>query len=378
MGEIFTDQSEWQISKGLNEQSLHLDLVQWADVFIISPLDANTLGKISSGICDNLLTCIARSWDLHKPLLFCPEMNTRQFLHPITNRQIEEIKNFGYYELPSISETLVTEGNGHGALSEINYIIDAIFNHVQSVQSQQQQQQHMTQTQAQAKSIYHQSLPSPLNDSKSSSSPLSAIFQAGLSGVVEIKQHDSEPLTFGEKPFTCDVCGGKFSRYSSLWSHKTLHTGELPWKCWPMSLKSTISLSQSFVGIKKFVCNICNASFAKANYLNNHKRIHTGWVKWFMQDLFANFLEIVNLPMKGTSHTSVETVDKASLSRRISRITNEFTRGEELKWYYEIFVFVLIRISLHSFREKPFTCEICQKTFARYSTLWNHRRIHTG
>lgn len=229
MGEIFTDQSEWQITKGANEQSLHQDLVQWADVFIISPLDANTLGKISSGICDNLLTCIARSWDLHKPLLFCPEMNTRQFLHPITNRQIEEIKNFGYYELPSISETLVTEGNGHGALSEINYIIDAIFNHVQSVTNHHQHGHAMQQQQqAQQKLLYHQPLPSPLNDSKSSSSPLSAIFQqAGMGGVVEIKQHDSAPLSFGEKPFTCDICGGKFSRYSSLWSHKTLHTGEL-------------------------------------------------------------------------------------------------------------------------------------------------------
>lgn len=231
MGEIYTDQSEWQISKGINEQSLHLDLVQWADLFIISPLDANTLGKISSGICDNLLTCVARAWDLHKPLLFCPEMNTRQFLHPITNRQIDEIKNFGYYELPSISETLVTEGNGHGALSEINYIIDAIFNHVQRLHDNQQQHGggvggHMS-THGH-KLNYHQPIPSPLNDSKSSS-PMSAIFQqAGLSGVVEIKQHNhkSEPLSFGEKPFTCDVCGGKFSRYSSLWSHKTLHTGE--------------------------------------------------------------------------------------------------------------------------------------------------------
>lgn len=254
MGEIFTDQSEWQISKGLNEQSLHLDLVQWADVFIISPLDANTLGKISSGICDNLLTCIARSWDLHKPLLFCPEMNTRQFLHPITNRQIEEIKNFGYYELPSISETLVTEGNGHGALSEINYIIDAIFNHVQSVQSQQQQQ-HMTQTQGQTKTIYHQSLPSPLNDS-----------------------------------------------------------------------------------IKKFVCNICNASFAKANYLNNHKRIHTG--------------------------ESSNERDKPYICGNCGQ---GFAQSTHLKNHERI----------HT-GEKPFTCEICQKTFARYSTLWNHRRIHTG
>lgn len=271
MGEIFTDQSEWQISKGINEQSLHLDLVQWADVFIISPLDANTLGKISSGICDNLLTCIARSWDLQKPLLFCPEMNTRQFLHPITNRQIEEIKNFGYYELPSISETLVTEGNGHGALSEINYIIDAIFNHVQTVHNQQQHGHALPQQQQgqQHKVSYHQPLPSPLNDSKSSSSSMSAIFeQAGLSGGVEIKQQKSEP-SFGEKPFECDVCFNKFSRYSSLWSHKTIH-GELS------RISVTKITNLTFSGIKKFICNICNASFAKANYLNNHKRIHTG------------------------------------------------------------------------------------------------------
>lgn len=206
MAEIFTDQSEWQITKGLNEQSLHLELVQWADIFIISPLDANTLGKISSGICDNLLTCVARAWDLHKPLLFCPEMNTRQFLHPITNKQIEEMKLFGYYELPSISETLLTEGSSAGALSEINYIIDAIFSHVQQLHNQVG----MSHEQKFNHQMHHSSIPSPLNDSKSSTSPMSAIFQqAGIGGVVQLKQKSETP-TFGEKPFTCDVCGGKW------------------------------------------------------------------------------------------------------------------------------------------------------------------------
>lgn len=217
MAEIFTDQSEWQITKGLNEQSLHLELVQWADIFIISPLDANTLGKISSGICDNLLTCVARAWDLHKPLLFCPEMNTRQFLHPITNKQIEEMKMFGYYELPSISETLLTEGSSAGALSEINYIIDAIFNHVQQLQ-QAAAHGGMSHSEHKYNHGMHHSAPSPLNDSKSSTSPMSAIFQqAGIGGVVQIKQQkSSESLSFGEKPFTCDVCGGKIINSSAL------------------------------------------------------------------------------------------------------------------------------------------------------------------
>lgn len=56
-----------------------------------------------------------------------------------------------------------------------------------------------------------------------------------------------------DKPFHCNICGGSFARYSSLWSHKKLHSGE-----------------------KNFKCGICGIAFAKAVYLKNHSRIHTG------------------------------------------------------------------------------------------------------
>lgn len=59
-----------------------------------------------------------------------------------------------------------------------------------------------------------------------------------------------------DKPFTCNICGGKFSRYSSLWSHKKLHSGE-----------------------KNYKCDQCSSSFAKAVYLKNHMRIHSGEVR---------------------------------------------------------------------------------------------------
>ena len=36
----------------------------WADLFLIAPLSANSLAKISSGLCDNLLTCVCRAWPL--------------------------------------------------------------------------------------------------------------------------------------------------------------------------------------------------------------------------------------------------------------------------------------------------------------------------
>ena len=39
-------------------------LRDWADILLIAPLSANTLAKISSGLCDNLLTCVCRAWPL--------------------------------------------------------------------------------------------------------------------------------------------------------------------------------------------------------------------------------------------------------------------------------------------------------------------------
>lgn len=37
---------------------LHIELRKWADLFLIAPLDANSLAKIAAGICDNLLVSL--------------------------------------------------------------------------------------------------------------------------------------------------------------------------------------------------------------------------------------------------------------------------------------------------------------------------------
>ena len=44
-----------QMWKGRGDPVLHIELRRWADVFVIAPLDANTLGKLAYGLCDNLL-----------------------------------------------------------------------------------------------------------------------------------------------------------------------------------------------------------------------------------------------------------------------------------------------------------------------------------
>uniref|UniRef100_A0A4X2KTU9 Phosphopantothenoylcysteine decarboxylase n=1 Tax=Vombatus ursinus TaxID=29139 RepID=A0A4X2KTU9_VOMUR len=105
---------------------LHIELRRWADLMVVAPLDANTLGKVASGICDNLLTCVIRAWDRAKPLLFCPAMNTAMWEHPITAQHVEQLKGFGYTEVPCVAKKLACGDEGLGAMAEVWTIVGKV------------------------------------------------------------------------------------------------------------------------------------------------------------------------------------------------------------------------------------------------------------
>ncbi|XP_078285883.1 phosphopantothenoylcysteine decarboxylase [Rhinoraja longicauda] len=142
--EIYSDTDEWEMWKQKTDPVLHIELRRWADLMVIAPLDANTLGKIASGICDNLLTCVVRAWDLKRPLLFCPAMNTVMWEHPITAVHVHTLKSFGYIEVPCIVKKLVCGDEGKGGMAEISTIIEKVQECLEQLQSQgltaQQQQ----------------------------------------------------------------------------------------------------------------------------------------------------------------------------------------------------------------------------------------------
>ncbi|XP_012272508.1 phosphopantothenoylcysteine decarboxylase [Orussus abietinus] len=121
--QILSDTVEWAAWQDRGDPVLHIDLVKWADLFLIAPLDANTLGKLASGICDNILTCVARAWDSTKPLLFCPAMNTKMWEHPVTAPQVALLKSWGYREVTCISKTLMCGDTGIGAMAEVDSIV---------------------------------------------------------------------------------------------------------------------------------------------------------------------------------------------------------------------------------------------------------------
>lgn len=73
------------------EPVLHIELRRWADVFVIAPLDANTLAKLANGLSDNCLTCVWRAWEPTRPVVLAPAMNTLMWEHPFTRRHLRAL-----------------------------------------------------------------------------------------------------------------------------------------------------------------------------------------------------------------------------------------------------------------------------------------------
>jgi phosphopantothenoylcysteine decarboxylase len=128
----------------------HIQLRDWADLFVIAPLDANTLAKLAVGLCDNALTCVWRAWPAGKPVVLAPAMNTTMWENRFTARHLRAVAaDFGAGHLPGhlenepliaqindravglrvvppISKRLACGDVGVGAMAEVSEVLAAV------------------------------------------------------------------------------------------------------------------------------------------------------------------------------------------------------------------------------------------------------------
>lgn len=105
----------------------HISLCEWADVFIIAPLSANTLSKMALGICDNLLTSVFCAYLGHKkPIILAPAMNTGMWQNPFVQENLERLKDFGCEVLEPESGLLACGTNDKGRLCSLDKIFNSI------------------------------------------------------------------------------------------------------------------------------------------------------------------------------------------------------------------------------------------------------------
>ena len=93
----------------------HIALTE-ADIFVIAPATANTIGKIANGICDNLLTTTACAFS--KPFLIAPAMNNNMWENKFVQENIKNLENNGYNIIYPSEGFLACGANAVGRMRE--------------------------------------------------------------------------------------------------------------------------------------------------------------------------------------------------------------------------------------------------------------------
>lgn len=102
----------------------HISLAKWADLFVVAPATANILGKVCSGIADDLLSTTIMATPAK--VLFAPAMNTVMYNNPIVQRNIRMLKELGYGFIAPAKGRLACGDVGEGKLADIDDIVDEI------------------------------------------------------------------------------------------------------------------------------------------------------------------------------------------------------------------------------------------------------------
>jgi len=99
----------------------HVDLGIWADAYLIAPATANTIGKMATGVADNLLLTTYLSAKC--PVFVAPAMDLDMFAHPATQHNLEILKSYGNFIVePAIGE-LASGLEGKGRMEEPESIV---------------------------------------------------------------------------------------------------------------------------------------------------------------------------------------------------------------------------------------------------------------
>ena len=102
----------------------HVDLGLWADVMVIAPCTAATLGKMANGVADNML--ITTYLSMKAPVFIAPAMDLDMYKHPSTQKNIETLRSFGNHIIEPGSGFLASGLEGKGRMEEPENIVKAL------------------------------------------------------------------------------------------------------------------------------------------------------------------------------------------------------------------------------------------------------------
>lgn len=119
--------SDFQKNKDSGEWTNHVELGLWADLMVVAPLSANTLSKMATGRCDNLL--IASYLSAKCPVMVAPAMDLDMYQHESTHENLAKLASFGNLIIEARSGELASGLVGQGRMAEPEEILQEVVDH---------------------------------------------------------------------------------------------------------------------------------------------------------------------------------------------------------------------------------------------------------
>lgn len=103
----------------------HVDLGIWADLMIVAPATASSIGKMANGIADNML--ITTYLSAKCPVMIAPAMDLDMYKHPSTQNNIETLRRYGNFIVEPDSGELASGLVGKGRMRQPESILNEII-----------------------------------------------------------------------------------------------------------------------------------------------------------------------------------------------------------------------------------------------------------
>lgn len=115
--DTFDRNFEWKVS--------HISLAKKADVLLIAPCTANVMAKLAHGLADDMLTTTTLA--MRCPKLIAPAMNTAMYENPVTQRNLEILRQDGFAIIEPAEGILACKDSGKGKLAPVDTLYDAVM-----------------------------------------------------------------------------------------------------------------------------------------------------------------------------------------------------------------------------------------------------------
>lgn len=108
----------------------HVALGLWADLMVVAPATAASLGKMANGIADNMLVTTYLS--MKAPVMLAPSMDLDMYAHPSTRRNLQTLRSYGNIIVEPDAGFLASGLIGKGRMAEPEEIYERIADHFRS------------------------------------------------------------------------------------------------------------------------------------------------------------------------------------------------------------------------------------------------------